>query len=173
MEASIGFPDLLDLLEEYASDLISGIELGDLEWFHRIRNNLYHEGNGITVAEEQLESYRAVAGVLYENLFGLKLVTPSPSATGAFLDHWAELENRLRTAAMKYTRKPQRMPPEALLQVLLENGVIDETFVSGFSKLRQERNVIAHGYSIGGFDAAYIIQELTTLTNALPPWRTD
>ena len=68
IDSAFGFPDLLDLLEEYAEDLISGIELGDIEWFHRIRNSLYHEGNGITVDAEQLKSYRAVAQILYQNL---------------------------------------------------------------------------------------------------------
>ena len=31
IDSAFGFPDLLDLLEEYAEDLISGIELGDIE----------------------------------------------------------------------------------------------------------------------------------------------
>lgn len=109
IDSAFGFPDLLDLLEEYAEDLIGGTELGDIEWFHRIRNSLYHEGNGITVDAEQLKSYRAVAQILYQNLFDIKPTKSEPSITGAsgkFLEQWAGLENRLKSAALEFISKP-------------------------------------------------------------------
>ena len=39
---SESFPKLLNALEKYASDKILSIDLGELEWFHRLRNQLYH-----------------------------------------------------------------------------------------------------------------------------------
>ena len=171
IEAAIGFPDLIDLIEEYAGDLIHGIELGDIEWFHRIRNNLYHEGNGITVDKAQLISYREIARILYENLFDIKLPSIASGPTGAFLESWAELENRIKTAAMDYISKPHQHPPEHLVKILLEHSVVNDEFVSTFSSLREQRNLIAHGYAVPGLDAHYIISRLMGLIDMLPPWR--
>lgn len=60
-DAKNSFPSYLDLLERYASDLLTDIDLKDIEWFHRIRNQLYHNGNCITVDKAKLE---AIAGEL-------------------------------------------------------------------------------------------------------------
>jgi hypothetical protein len=49
-EIAESFPDLLDAIEEHASKKLAGIDLGEIEWYHRLRNQLYHEGNGLTVA---------------------------------------------------------------------------------------------------------------------------
>lgn len=54
----------MDGLEEFASDKLTGIELGDIEWFHRLRNQLYHDGNGITVEKEKVETYAAISKIL-------------------------------------------------------------------------------------------------------------
>ena len=35
------FPDLLDLLEEFGSNQLDDVSLGDLEGYHRLRNTLY------------------------------------------------------------------------------------------------------------------------------------
>src|SRR2546421_12656763 len=37
-EISESFPRMLDALEKYAEDRLEGIELGEIEWFHRLRN---------------------------------------------------------------------------------------------------------------------------------------
>ena len=60
-EASESFPALLDLLDKYDSDKITGLGLDDIEWFHRIRNHLYHSGNGITVEASKVETYLQLA----------------------------------------------------------------------------------------------------------------
>jgi hypothetical protein len=173
LEAAFGFPDLLDLLEEYADDLIRGIELGDIEWFHRIRNSLYHEGNGITVDKKQLDTYRAVALVLFENLFDVKYAVNTeekPDATMAFLIQWGELENRLKAVAMEYTHN---RPPSVPVDVLVANGVVDGEFRSSFDELRRIRNSIAHGQRIPGLDIAGIMTLLKRLIDTLPPWKPD
>jgi hypothetical protein len=46
-QASNSFPSLLDLLETHAGNLLEGVGLGDIEWYHRLRNQLYHDGNGL------------------------------------------------------------------------------------------------------------------------------
>jgi hypothetical protein len=44
-EAENSFPELLNILEKFNKDKIVGIKLEDIEWYHRIRNQLYHSGN--------------------------------------------------------------------------------------------------------------------------------
>lgn len=55
-EFSESFPKLLDAIDEFASDRIVGIDLGEIEWYHRLRNQLYHQGNGLTVELERCGS---------------------------------------------------------------------------------------------------------------------
>src|SRR5262249_2726582 len=125
------------------------------------------------VDAEQLKTYRAIARVLFQNLFGIKLSGPPLGATGAFLENWAELENRLKTAALKYISKPHHRPPDSLVQILVQNAVVDDEFERKFNELRTIRNTLAHGSSLGGMDAGYIMQALLKLVNTLPPWRKE
>jgi hypothetical protein len=64
------FPMLLDALEKYAASKLDGIDLGEIEWYHRLRNQLYHQGNGLTVERDKVEVYAELANVLFTNLFG-------------------------------------------------------------------------------------------------------
>jgi len=68
-EASNSFPELLDLLKEFDKDKLEGIELGDIEWYHRIRNTLYHDSSGVTVDKDKVDSYLQIAVILFNNLF--------------------------------------------------------------------------------------------------------
>ena len=48
------FPKLLELLVTRAPDRFSGLDTVDIEYYHRIRNTLYHEGTGLSVDEQYL-----------------------------------------------------------------------------------------------------------------------
>jgi len=103
--ASESFPALLDLLQTHASDRLVGLSLDDIEWFHRIRNQLYHSGNGITVEKTKVETYFELASSLFENLFGCAPVLSHTSAirtkTGEFLGLWVDFERQLRSRMPK------------------------------------------------------------------------
>src|SRR5579871_260256 len=60
-EISESFPAMLDALEKYAADKLTGIDLGEIEWYHRLRNQLYHQGNGLTVERTKVEIYAQLA----------------------------------------------------------------------------------------------------------------
>ena len=177
LEEAVGFPELIDLLEEFAGDLIKGIELGDLEWYHRIRNNLYHSGNGITVDENQVRSFLQVGIILFETLFEAKFKSELPKSKSAiFLDAWIELENRLQTASLPYFSKPHHTPRGILVERLFEKKIVDEEFVKLFNHLQTERNYIAHGvkssnFDIDGLHMSEIMQGLSKLVGMLPDWR--
>ncbi len=90
--ASESFPSLLDLLQTHAADKIVGLGLDDIEWYHRIRNQLYHSGNGITVERSKVETYLQLSMTLFENLFGsppsLMHVSNVETKIGQFLQLW-------------------------------------------------------------------------------------
>jgi hypothetical protein len=99
-EASESFPALLDLLETHASQLIVGLNLGDIDWYHRLRNQLYHSGNGITVDSSKVEIYLQLATSLFQSLFGFAPVLHRTAAvhtnTGYFLQLWNVFEQGFR-----------------------------------------------------------------------------
>jgi hypothetical protein len=67
---------LLDALEKHATAKIIGIDLGAIEWYHRLRNQLYHQGNGLTVERANGEIYAALSNELFHKLYGILLVKP-------------------------------------------------------------------------------------------------
>jgi hypothetical protein len=99
--ANESFPALLDMLDRYAVDKLTGVDLGDIEWYHRLRNQLYHSGNGITVDRARVEAYLQVALGLFENLFGdaprIDEKSPVQTKTGEFLHLWTKFDHLLRT----------------------------------------------------------------------------
>jgi hypothetical protein len=68
-EIADSFPGLLDALEQHAAARLSGIDLGEIEWYHRLRNQLYHQGSGLTVECEMVQVYAEIAKLLFQNLF--------------------------------------------------------------------------------------------------------
>jgi hypothetical protein len=90
-EATSNFPNLIDAIEKFAKNKLIGIELGEIEWFHKLRNQLYHDGNGITVEKEKVIAYSSIAKILFENLFEEKIeLNGKKYGIDDFLLFWAE-----------------------------------------------------------------------------------
>jgi len=101
-EISESFPGLLDALENHAPKKIIGIDLGAIEWYHRLRNQLYHQGNGLTVERAIVEVYSALANELFHKLFGVVLVRPKSDKAkllADFLENWTILETEMHNMA--------------------------------------------------------------------------
>ncbi|HBK7260846.1 TPA: hypothetical protein LNF46_003314 [Vibrio cholerae] len=102
-EASNSFPLMLDLIEEFAGQKLTGVSLDEIEWYHRIRNQLYHSGNGITVELAKVQTYLSLAKTLFQNLFETELVLISESQIqkklGLFLGMWGVFEKELAEKA--------------------------------------------------------------------------
>jgi hypothetical protein len=97
-EASETFPALLDALNVHAPAKLDGIDLGTIEWYHRLRNQLYHQGNGLTVERDKVEAYAVLANQLFYNLFGIVLldhVTETADVLGEFIEGWTFVERGL------------------------------------------------------------------------------
>lgn len=94
-EYCLTFPAMLDGLEIYAASKIIGLNLGEIEWFHRLRNELYHQGNGLTVEREKVEAYAEIAEQLFNSLFETSVSfssTPTGSRLGEFFALWIRIE---------------------------------------------------------------------------------
>ncbi len=131
-ELNIGFPALLDGLEKYAIAHLTGINLGEIEWYHRLRNELYHQGNGLTVERNKVVIYSELAKVLFKNLFGFEILPAIDGSDllGDFLKAWLTL--------LKV------MPPYSL-QEIVELGIIDELTEKRVRELHKIRDDIIFG----------------------------
>lgn len=80
-EAGNSFPKMVELVFQKAQSKLSGLNDSDIEHYHRIRNQLYHDGTGLGVERRYLAAYRQIAAVLLDNLFGIKAVSREAEAT--------------------------------------------------------------------------------------------
>ncbi|MDP2387188.1 MAG: hypothetical protein Q8M29_12500 [Bacteroidota bacterium] len=145
-EITSTFPNLLDGLEEFALDRLDGIDLGDIEWFHRLRNQLYHDGNGITVEKEKVEAYAEIAKILFASLFSVEIEdtgseTLHHSLVGEFIKEWANLEKQTPLASGKL------LIPMYRLKEMLSNGELSNIQATKFDEIRKFRNDLVHGMS--------------------------
>ena len=145
------FPQLLDALEQHADDKLNGIDLGEIEWYHRVRNELYHQGNGLTVERDKVEVYAELAKLLFNNLFGFDLQMPESEGTdilGAFMAAWVKLEQAIgafTTKQMDSDVSHRPISPMLAIRKLVSQGLIDRSTAQEIENLRQIRNEVVHG----------------------------
>lgn len=148
-EFSESFPRLLDALEQYAPDKLDGIDLGTIEWYHRLRNELYHQGNGLTVEREKVVIYSQLANLLFKNLFGYALVhskEPHTELLGEFMASWVRLESGLRALASRHSLLGESRPGLIGVMKFLEGAALLEPHHrSELDELRKIRNEVVHG----------------------------
>jgi hypothetical protein len=174
-EASSSFPALLDLLEEYAGNKLSGIELGDIEVYHRLRNTLYHDGNGVTVDPEYVDSYLQIAKILLNNLLGVRVEveeTSLPSSSlGDLVSKWAIVVEEVRNLQGTYVNKEIGINEPVLHNVdrLITAGILDIEFRDRLKHVNNIRNKLVHSSSIplDEVNINNVIKELSALINYL------
>jgi hypothetical protein len=149
-EMSESFPALLDGLEKYATDRLDGVDLGAIEWYHRLRNQLYHQGNGLTVARDKVEVYAELAKSLFRNLFGVELLPEStPQHTGLlgeFLEAWNQLEAAIIETVER--ESPTGARPRGLMEAALfleDSQYIGDVDTRDLRKVQDIRNRVVHG----------------------------
>ena len=171
-EISESFTRLLDAIEQHAVDRLNGIDLGEIEWFHRLRNELYHQGNGLTVERAKVEIYAELAKLLFRNLFGFDVEineSEDQDVLGSFLTAWVNLEKELIELGAKHKDhipglSERTMPFLKLEEILLENKLLDAKTAQDIELIRAIRNQVIHGQN----DYKSILtHELVTRTDAL------
>lgn len=56
-----------------STKIINDVDLRHIEFYHDIRNHLYHQGNGITVSKENLEGYADISAKVSKTLLDIDL----------------------------------------------------------------------------------------------------
>lgn len=73
--ASRGFHNLIKAIKEAAPDKVKNIDLSHIQFYHDIRNNLYHQGNGITISAELVSGYSEISTVLLRELLEIDIIS--------------------------------------------------------------------------------------------------
>jgi hypothetical protein len=176
-EISESFPRLLDALEEHSDDKLAGIELGEIEWYHRVRNELYHEGHGLTVELEKVKVYSELAKALFRNLFGVDLNVKEDASSallGEFLSEWVKVEKNLKGLFLKWCGhesikdNPHTIYIGAREMLLTAAGHISRDVGREIDSLRTIRNRVIHGEGeIAELLTSQIIERVRTLNSQL------
>jgi hypothetical protein len=151
-EFAESFPKLLDALEKYSTDRLGSLDLGEIEWYHRLRNQLYHQGNGLTVERNKVEVYGQLAIALFEGLFNVKLL-PTTSDTSyllaEFISSWANFERASYELSSYYhfdeNTKLRSMTGYA--NELYRNKLLSAQELKEIKELWAIRNQLVHGHT--------------------------
>ena len=136
-----GFPTMLDALEQHAGALLVGVPLDEIEFYHRLRNQLYHGGTGLTVEREKVAMYADLARVLFRNLLGYEVDTPGGAMD--FLIRWGALESILvGRAIVAPNSQGRRSTVGAFLEILSDD--VDPDLVQRIDALTAARNEFVH-----------------------------
>jgi hypothetical protein len=102
-EYTATFHSALNAMRRLVPELVSAVPLGEIEWFHRIRNRLYHEGIAITVERDQVVRYLKHAESVMRRLFheGRGDTSPRNAQYQAFFE---ELRTALLASDPHFTR---------------------------------------------------------------------
>jgi hypothetical protein len=152
-EISESFPKLLDALEKHCAERLEGVDLGEVEWYHRLRNQLYHQGNGLTVEREKVRVYSELARILFRGLFGADVSVPdvlSEDLLSPFLAAWVRLERAVARMSTTYrselTTAGGRLPPPLVaMPALAKSGIIPRDMFRRLELHRAIRNSVVHG----------------------------
>lgn len=143
-DALNSFPTLLDLIEKFAGDKLDGIELNDIEHYHRIRNTLYHQGTGLSVEDEYVEMYNSIAKILLNRLFDVEITHDSLTNKAIYADiliGWSEIEKLIGEILVQRQivfKKQFKWP------IFDKLSIVDKDIMQKIKNIRIERNRIAH-----------------------------
>jgi len=159
-------PALVGLLFIHAGSRLTGIDPGDIEHYHRIRNRLYHEGTGLSVDGQYLVAYRSIAALLLQNLFAVAYSKSEEQAPrlDTLILNWNRIErsirDRLTDAGIddKHTFKWEQA---------FSAGVLSPEQVRDLTELRMARNRLVHSASVDTEDVAHWVRKSGRLLTAL------
>jgi len=142
-QAANSFTEYLDLITKYNDGKLSGIDPGDIEHYHRIRNQLYHDGTGLSVDEEYLKAYFTVGILMLKKLFDVDFNKPlneSYYSISNLIKIWDEIEKTLKEIISKHDVFEDTYKWEEMIQ----KELLDIHDIQSLTSLRMKRNLIVH-----------------------------
>lgn len=152
-DATDSFPKLLDLLENKAKQKLVNVELGEIEYYHRQRNQLYHNGAGITIESSLVEGYFIQAIYLLLDLFKVQFEIQPEKGRPNFLLEWAKFERWVRYITFHFAKPSKdgrtRVPFQTPIYLIQKYFPIklSENLIKKLKNLQEARNLISHGLS--------------------------
>ncbi len=95
-QASRGFSSALQLCYKISPARLNSVSLERVEFFHRIRNSLYHNGARLSVEKADLETYGTVARTLAKQLLAVDVDLESPVLKTLRGEVFSEVEAQVR-----------------------------------------------------------------------------
>ena len=154
------FTGLLNLFMKYASSRIGGIDPGDIEHYHRIRNKLYHDGTGLSVDDEYINAYFVIAKIILKELFGveyddIRKKKANEISIENMIVIWNKIEALVKEIYAKYdidsayTYKWEEM---------MRKDIISLDEIQDLTEVRMSRNRIVHSEKV---DYEYLKESLS------------
>jgi len=97
------FYDLLQGIRLFANKIDSE-DLYHIQFYHGIRNHLYHQGNGITVSKENLEGYVRLSAKLLNTLLGVDITGLLEGGPAAHKDIDPILDKRIKELGKEFDK---------------------------------------------------------------------
>jgi len=150
-EFSESFPKLLDAIEKYGASKLGSLDLGEIEWYHRLRNQLYHQGNGLTVERTKVEIYGQLAVALFENLFDTQLPLSKNNShylLAEFISAWANFERAANDLSSYYyfDENAKLRSVTSYANELHRNNYLSKAELAEIKELWAIRNQVVHGH---------------------------
>lgn len=142
-QAFNSFIEYLDLLSKYDNGKLSGIDLSDIEHYHRIRNHLYHDGTGLSVDEEYLKGYFTIGILMLKNLFDVDFNKPIDDkyySISNLIKTWNEVDNTLKEVIKKNGVFEDTYKWEEMMQ----KNILDIHDINSLTNLRMKKNLLIH-----------------------------
>tara|TARA_R110002020_G_C16193951_1_gene765734 strand:- start:228 stop:710 length:483 start_codon:yes stop_codon:yes gene_type:complete len=133
---------MVELVFQRAQYKLSGLNDSDIEHYHRIRNQLYHNGTGLGVDRRYLVAYRQIAAILLDNLFDIKAVSKEAEAT---LENLILLFNEVETLVrdvLNYSNID--IAHTFKWEMAMKVGILDIKDINELTELRMIRNTQVH-----------------------------
>ncbi|OCK41833.1 hypothetical protein BA195_13660 [Tenacibaculum soleae] len=144
-EIGNSFPKMVNLLCEKASSKISGIELSDIEFYHRLRNQLYHDGTGLGVDKNHLEAYRTIGELLLKNLFQIEFnYSTTDKSLSSLIVFWEEIDKLIKQL---FQTNNIDFGQTFKWEEALQKNIITKHQISLFTELKRIRNEQVHSLS--------------------------
>jgi hypothetical protein len=141
-EVGNSFPKMVDLLFSKVRPKLAGLDDGDIEHYHRIRNQLYHNGTGLGVDRRYLNAYRQIAAVLLNNLFGVKA---DPKGAETTLENLILLFNEVETLVRKVLEDSGFDTGQTFKwEMAMRKGILEMEDIHQLTELRMIRNTQVH-----------------------------
>jgi hypothetical protein len=152
-------PSLLDLLVKYAADRLVGIDPMDIEFYHRLRNKLYHDGTGLAVDDNHIAAYFSVAKLLLEKLFEFnyssKIKWDEPSLEDVVLT-WNRIEQQLEELFYLAGINDEGTYK---WEAALNEKILTMDLINRLTELRLERNRLVHSTKVSKKELAPVLEK--------------